>query len=309
MAISRLTPVPLRSLWPNEAYDFTTWLAENLDLLGETLGMELSLLEQEASAGVFCADILAEDASGDAVVIENQLERTDHDHLGKLITYLSNLDAKGAIWITSAPGLEHEKAIHWLNEMLPADTALYLVRLDAYQIENSPPAPLLTVVAGPSPDARQIGGKKKELAEREVKRREFWRTLLERANRRTDLHSQRAPITGSSLGAGAGKSGISFEYTVRMHDAAVGLRVQRDTPERSKRIFDALHNRRGAIEQEFGHPLEWQPKEEVKTCHILHTMEVGGWKDEDRWPQIQEEMVDAMVALERALAPEIARLP
>lgn len=309
MAISRLTSVPLRSLWPNEAYDFTTWLAENLDLLGETLGMELSLLQQEARAGVFSADILAEHASGDAVVIENQLGRTDHDHLGKLITYLSNLDAKAAIWITSEPRLEHEKAIHWLNEMLPADTAFYLVRIEVYQIEDSPPAPLLTVVAGPSPDARQIGGQKKELAEREVKRREFWRALLERAKRRTDLHSQRSPITGSSLGAGAGKSGISFEYTVRMHDAAVGLRIQRDAPAESRRILDILQARREKIEQEFGRPLEWQPKEDLKTCYIVHTMDGGGWKDEDRWPELQEEMVDAMVRLERAFAPEIARLP
>ena len=195
MAISRLKSVPLRSLWPNEAYDFTTWLAENLDLLGETLGMELSLLEQEASAGVFSADIPAEDASGNPVVIENQLERTDHDHLGKPITYLSNLDAKAAVWITSEPRLEHEKAIHWLNETLPADAAFYLVRIETYQIEDSPPAPLLTVVAGPSPDACQIGGQKKELAQREVIRRKLWTTLLERANRRTGLH----PLLGSSL--------------------------------------------------------------------------------------------------------------
>jgi len=86
MHISRLESVSLRELWPDEARDFTTWLAENLDFLGEALGMELSLVEQEAAAGPFSADILAEDGSGNPVVIENQL--------GKLITYLSNLDAK-----------------------------------------------------------------------------------------------------------------------------------------------------------------------------------------------------------------------
>ena len=154
MHISRLEAVPLRELWPNEARDFTTWLAENLDWLGESLEMELSLVEQEASAGPFSADILAEDGGGNPVVIENQLERTDHDHLGKLITYLSNLDAKIAVWVTSDPRPEHEQAIHWLNEVVPLDTAFYLVKVEAFRIENSPPAPALTVVAGPSVERR-----------------------------------------------------------------------------------------------------------------------------------------------------------
>jgi hypothetical protein len=308
MAISRLTSVPLRELWSHEAYEFTTWLGENLNLLGETLGMDLSLLEQEVAAGAFSADLLAETDSGDAVVIENQLERTDHDHLGKLITYLSNLDARAAVWITSEPRPEHERAILWLNEMLPADTAFYLVRIEAYKIEDSPPAPLLTVVAGPSPEARQIGDKKKELAERDIRRREFWRTLLERANQKTSLHSQRSPITGSALDAGAGKSGIVFQYRIRTHDAAVGLRIRRETPEDSKRIFDVLHQRKQTIEERFGDRLEWRPKEDMRTCHAFHLIDTGGWKDEENWQEIQEDMVDAMVRLEQALKPEIERL-
>ena len=308
MAIGRLESVPLRQLWPYEAYDFTTWLAENLDLLGEPLDMELSLLQREATTGTFSADILAEDASGDAVVIENQLEHTDHDHLGKLITYLSNLDAKTAIWVTSEPRPEHEKAIHWLNEMLPADTAFFLVKLEAYRIGDSPPAPLFSVVAGPSLEARQIGSQKKELAERHIKRREFWRQLLERAKQRTNLHAQRSPTTDTWLNAGAGKSGIVFQYRVRMHDACVGLRIRRDTAEDSKRIFDALHERKETIETRFGHDLDWRPGEDIKACHIMYPIDTGGWRDEEHWPQIQDEMVDAMVRLERALAPEIARL-
>lgn len=142
MTISRLQKVPLRELWRHEAHGFTHWLAENLDFLGEALGFEITLVEREATAGPFSADILAEDTDGNYVIIENQLEQTDHDHLGKLITYLSNLEAKKAIWITSAPRPEHEKAIHWLNETLPADTAFYLLKLEAYRIDDSSPAPL-----------------------------------------------------------------------------------------------------------------------------------------------------------------------
>ncbi|MCD6520442.1 MAG: DUF4268 domain-containing protein, partial [Anaerolineae bacterium] len=146
--LGKLEKVPLRTIWRNEAYDFTAWLADNLDFLGEAVGLEISFTEREKAVGSFSVDILAEDSDGNVVVIENQLERTDHDHLGKLITYLSNLDAKAAIWISSDPRPEHEAAIHWLNEMLPADTAFYLLKLEAYRIGDSLPAPLLTVVAG-----------------------------------------------------------------------------------------------------------------------------------------------------------------
>ena len=93
--VGKLVPVPLRDVWAKEAKDFTTWLSNNLDVLSECLGLELTSLETEKSVGPFAADILAEDRDGFHVVIENQLERTDHDHLGKLITYLSNLDANG----------------------------------------------------------------------------------------------------------------------------------------------------------------------------------------------------------------------
>jgi hypothetical protein len=270
--------------------------------------MELSLLQREASAGTFSADILAETDNGDAIVIENQLERTDHDHLGKLITYLSNLDARAAIWLTSEPRPEHERAILWLNEMLPADTAFYLVRLEAYRIEDSPPAPLLTVIAGPSPEAREIGTTKKELAERQVKMREFWETLLERSNRKTSLYSQISASTESWLNAGAGTKGIVFQFRVRMHDASVGLRIRLATAEDSRQVFDALRARKETIEQKFGQRLEWKPKDDLKMCEIVYPMDVGGWKDEESWPEIQEEMVDAMVRLEKALAPEIAQL-
>jgi hypothetical protein len=308
MTIGRLTQVSLRKLWPHEAYNFTTWLGKNLDLLSETLGIEITLLEREASAGTFSVDILAETDSGDAIVIENQLERTDHDHLGKLITYLSNLNARAAVWITSEPRPEHEKAIDWLNEMLPADTAFYLVRVEAYQIGDSPPAPQLTIVAGPSPEARQIGDHKKELASRQVAMREFWKELLEHTNRRTALYSQRSPTTDSWLNAGAGKTGIVYQYRIRKNDASVGLRIRRDTAEESQQIFNALHQEKREIEQEFGAHLNWELRENYRACYIVYPIETGGWSNEEAWPKIQEEMVDAMIRLENAIAPEINRL-
>lgn len=308
MSISRLESVPLRELWANEAKDFTTWLAENLDFLGEKLGLELSVVEREASVGPFSADILAEDSNGNPVIIENQLERTDHDHLGKLITYLSNLDAKLAIWITSEPRPEHEKAIHWLNEALPADTAFYLLKIEAYRIGDSSPAPLLNIVAGPSPEARQIGVQKKELAQRHLIRLEFWGQLLEKAKERTKLHARISPGKENWLGAGSGKSALWFNYVIRMSDSQVELYIDMGEAEINKRIFDQLYANKEKIETTFGDSLDWQRLDDRRACRIRHRLTGGGLTDWDRWPEIHETMIDAMVRLEKSLKPHVKQL-
>jgi RecB family endonuclease NucS len=113
--VGKIKRVPLREVWKNEAHDFTSWLFNNLEILGEEMNIKLVPIEKEGKAGSFSVDIVAEDEMGQKTVIENQLEKTNHDHLGKIITYLSNLDAKIAIWISSDPKQEHERAIDWLN--------------------------------------------------------------------------------------------------------------------------------------------------------------------------------------------------
>ena len=130
--IGKLKKVPLREIWKDEAKNFTSWLGENIDTLNDALEINLSITDKEKSVGPFSADLVAEDENGDVVAIENQLEKTDHDHLGKIVTYLSNLDnAKTAIWITGNPREEHKKAIDWLNEFTPDDIAFYLIKVEA----------------------------------------------------------------------------------------------------------------------------------------------------------------------------------
>jgi hypothetical protein len=138
--------------------------------LRDQLGLDLTVVEREKSVGPFSVDILAKDAGGRLVIIENQLERTDHDHLGKVLTYLANLDAKVAIWITSDPRPEHVTAIDFLNENVPSDTQFYLIKLQAFRIGGSDPAPLFTVEAGPSEERTAGGEIKKEFAEKDKRR-------------------------------------------------------------------------------------------------------------------------------------------
>src|SRR5256714_14477763 len=118
--IGKIQRVLLRDVWKHEAHNFTRWLQENLDVLGDALGIPLANAEREQSAGDFSVDLIAEDSAGNAVIIENQLEKSDHDHLGKLITYLAVSEAKTAIWIVAHPRPEHVSAVSWLNESYAA---------------------------------------------------------------------------------------------------------------------------------------------------------------------------------------------
>ena len=161
--------------------------------------------EREQSTGNFNVDILAEDESGNTVIIENQLEKSDHDHLGKIITYLTSFDAKIAIWIVSEPREEHIKAISWLNES--TDSEFYLLKVEGIQIGDSNPAPLLTKIVGASQEAKMVGSAKKEKTELHKIRYKFWSGLLEKAKGRLKLFNAISPTAYNWIGASSGVRG------------------------------------------------------------------------------------------------------
>ncbi len=306
--IGKIHRVPLRDVWKHESLDFTKWLQDNIDVLNDVLDLSLSSAEREQPAGDFYVDLVAEDEDGNTVVIENQLEKSNHDHLGKLITYLASVGAKTAIWIVAEPRPEHVSAIAWLNESSPA--AFYLLKIEGIKIGDSTPAPLLTQIVGPSEESRKVGETKKELAERYVIRQAFWSKLLERAKERTKLHANISPGQYSWIGTSAGRRGLGFNYAVRQHEASVELYIDRgkDTDEENKTIFDTLVASKDDIEATFGEPLEWQRLESKRACRIRKEIELGGYRDEARWPANQDAMIDAMIRLEKALKPHIAKL-
>jgi len=308
--IGRLERVNLREVWANEATNFTTWLERHLDILSEHIGIDLSALEREKSVGSFSADIYAEGPNGDTVVIENQLEKTDHDHLGKLVTYLSYLEAKTAIWITSDPRPEHATAINWLNEIAPLDVSFFLVKVEAYKIGDSEPAPLFTTICGPSPEAKIVGKQKQELAGRYLKRLGFWTELLEKARNKTNLHSNISPSKDNWIMAGAGKSGMGWLYNIVMTEALVELFIDRgaDRKEETDEIYEKLLNDREGIEKRFGEALIWDQVEGRRVCRIKSICKFGGLKNEDSWDQIQEDLIDRMMRLEGALREPLSKI-
>lgn len=307
MAIGKLTAVPLRELWKHEERGFSAWLENNIETLAEVLGTSLSVVQREKSTGSFQVDLIAEDHNGDLVVIENQLGATDHDHLGKVLTYLVNLDAKTAVWITSNPRPEHLRAIEWLNECTPADIAFYLVRLAAYRIGGSDAAPLFSVIAAPSTEAKAIGKRKKELGERHVLRLEFWEALLKRAKEKGfTLHANRSPTPENWIAAGSGKTGMSFNYYIWFEgQTAAELYIDTGDKEQNKRIFDQLHDKKASIEERFGGTLLWERLDDRIASRVRVLLHEGGLEDKERWTSIHDSMIDAMSRLYKALKPHI----
>lgn len=308
-SIGRIEKVDLREVWPHEAYDFTRWLGENLDLLSEELGIDLADAETESAAGDFCCDVLARDTTDRTIIIENQLERSDHDHLGKLLTYFAMMNAEAAIWIVSEARPEHVSAVSWLNENSEAD--FYLVQVEAIRIGDSPPAPLLTRIVGPSAEKNEILARQRELTDRERLRRHFWSGLLQRAKEKTNLHANISPSGDSWIAASSGVRGFGFEYRIRQHDAGVEVAIDfgPGQGDENAHVFEVLKQHRDEVEGEYGAQLEWDRSESRRKCRIADTLEVGGYRDlEDDWPTIQEAMIDAMIRLERALRPHIDTL-
>lgn len=308
--VGKLEPVPLRDVWSHEALDFTKWLFNNIEILNEQLGLSLTAIEQEKSVGPFSVDILAEDSGGRPVIIENQLEKTDHDHLGKVLTYLSNLDAKVAIWISTNPRPEHITAINYLNEIVPQDTNFFLVKAQAFKIGDSKPAPLFTVEAGPS-EERTAGGKvKKEFAEKDKYRYEFFEQLLTRCNEKTNLFSNVSPAGYQNwVNAGAGKMGLGWAMTIMRKAARVELYLAGPDPELIKQRYDLLLSHKPEIEETYGGPLIWDFKEGRKQHYVRIPIDVGGLDDADNWEDIQDNMIDKIIKLEKALRSHIKDLP
>lgn len=307
--IGKLEPVDLREIWKNEEKDFNQWLAENLDYLSDAVGIEMSIVEEDVKPGTFKADIIAKDPEDNMVVIENQLEQTDHDHLGKIITYLTNLEAKTAIWITKRPRAEHIRAVSWLNDVTPEDVSFYLVKLEAYKIGDSEPAPLFSVIVSPDPEIKDIRRKRGELAERDKLRLEFWEKLFSLSREKGfKLFTNLPPKKDDWISTGAGRSGFFFTYIILKDNAAIQLYIDSGDKDRNKRIFDLLFEKREKIESQFGEKLHWERLDDRIASRIIYYLNIGGLDQKEKWPEIQEKMVEEMKRFSAALKPYIKQI-
>lgn len=306
LGIGKLRRVALREVWKHEAYDFTQWLQANVDVLNEALSFNLVNIDREQAAGAFSIDLVAEDENGGKVIIENQLEKSNHDHLGKLITYLTAMNARAAIWIVSEPRPEHVAAMSWLNDNSSAD--FYLLKVEAVQIGDSAPAALMTVIVGPSDDKSTVARTNREFSARHDIRHSWWVRLLDRPDNK--LHAHIAPGTVSWLGTSSGVRGLQLNYVVGQDLSRVELYLDKGKglDAENKAIFDQLMTNKAAIETAFGGPLVWERLDGQRSCRIKADVQGGYRSPEEEWDGIQAKLVNAMNRLEAALRPHLKAL-
>jgi hypothetical protein len=239
----------------------------------------------------------------------NSIRLANHDHLGKLITYLAAVEAKAAIWLVSDPRPEHVAAIAWLNASSSA--TFYMVKVEAVRIGASPAAPLFTLIVGPSEDAKEVGQTKREIAERYGIRKRWWTQLVERSAAISKLHAHITPGEYSWIGTSSGVRGLNLNYVVTQEECAAELYVDRgkDSDAENESIFDQLQANKDDIEKGFGGPLSWERLEGKRACRIRFTQTGGGYRSpEEKWPSIQDGIISAMNRLEQALRPYLKTL-
>jgi len=262
--LGKISNVDLRTVWKNEEYDFSVWLAEpeNLALLSEEIGVDIQLVKREARVGNYSLDILAEEeATGRKIIIENQLEDTDHQHLGKIIMYAAGYNAEIIIWIFKDISEEYRQAIDWLNENTGEKIAFFGVKIELWQIGDSASAPKFQIISKPNEWAKifKQGGDKGEITNTKIKQFEFWTKLKSYAQEKKLPIQFRSPRYQQyfDVSLGSADAHISLSINTKAGILSCVLYINDN-----KELFIYLESRKDVIEKELNiSPLEWRNTE------------------------------------------------
>lgn len=311
MDFEELVNVDPRSFWKNEAHDFTPWLFDNLARLGRALDLQIEATTQEHPIGDFSLDILAVDLqSKRPVIIENQLGATDHDHLGKLLTYAGGTDAAIVIWIATELREEHRQALEWLNSKTIEGVDFFVVVVEVVKIGASKPAVLFKPIVRPNEWQKQtLKAARAGRSEKGEKYRHFYQPLLDELREQHHFSNARVAQPQCWYAFSSGHTGFKYsanftgENTVRAE-----VYIDCDDRETTKARFDALHEQRAVIEREFGEPLEWQRLDDRRACRICIHRSGAVEDDEAQLVEIREWLIDRLLRLKLVFGPRIASL-
>jgi hypothetical protein len=309
--LGTLQRVDLRAFWEDEARQFTPWLAspENLKLLGDAIGIELECEATESRVGIFKADIVAKEVgTDDRVIIENQLERTDHDHLGKLLTYASGLGAKVVVWVAEEISDEHRRAMDWLNEITGDNFSFFALEIELWRINDSDPAPKFNLVCRPNDWAKSLTGADAGSVPTETKlsQLEFWSAFVEFGKRKGSSVSFRKPRPQNwySLAVGRSRFNLSLTANTKLHRIGCELYIRH--PRHSKKAFALLLEQKEAIESELGQ-LDWQELPHRRDCRIVQ-YRTGDIEDRSQWPDQHAWLLDRLGAFRRVFSNRVRAL-
>lgn len=279
----------LRSVWKNEATDFTVWLSEteNLNLLGDTLGIEIDLIKREAPAGAFSIDIFAEEVnSGRKIIIENQLENSNHDHLGKIITYASAKQADIVIWIVKKARDEHKQAIEWLNEKTDEDIEFYLLEIELWKIGDSAVAPKFSIISAPNGWMKNNKAVDKNSNSLQALQYEYWEKFLIYAETNCEFVSKKHTTAGSrtwmNINAETNKCLISITISTQKKEMKSMIYFYN----KNKDVFERFKFFEDEIKQIYSNKLEWITWKKDCTIRLVEHADItdkNDWNRQFEW--------------------------
>ncbi len=259
-----------RQVWPDEARDFTPWLAENLSRLSDVLGMDLELTSREAAVGDFSCDLLARDlGTGHIVIIENQFGSTNHDHLGKLLTYAAGLEAEAIVWVAEKVREEHRQTLEWLNRHTDAAIRFFAIVVEVMQIDTSPAAVNFKPVVFPNEWQRKARESAEGSSPRGEAYRQYFQVLLDELREKHRFTSARVGLPNNWYSFRSGVPGVDYSTSF-----AQGGRVRVEAyidfgdADTNKALFDRLHSEREDLERAFGEPLSWERLDERRASRV-----------------------------------------
>ena len=309
--LERLIKVPLREFWEGEASDFTPWLAEeeNISLLGETIRVELEVEAQERNVGQFRADILCKDTVTDSwVLIENQLERTDHSHLGQLLTYAAGLEAVTVVWIAEGFTDEHRAALDWLNEITDEKFSFFGLEIELWRIGDSPMAPKFNVVSHPNDWTKTVSRiSRNELTSVQQLYLEYWTTLREILEERNGviMPVKSLPRYWMPFAVGRSNFSLSASTSVKGQWVCVSLTL---TGKDGKDHFYLLERDKAGIEEEVGAELKWGGKYVQKQSYISLSLYDTDLEDRQDWDRQHQWLCEQLETFYKVFSRRVKEL-
>lgn len=312
--LGSLSRANLRDVWPHEAHDFTPWLVQHIDELARVLQLELEVEAREADVGAFSLDILARDLGRDRlVVIENQLEPTDHVHLGQLITYAAGLEAGVVVWVSAEFREEHRQALDWLNRGDNNETEYFGVEIELVRVDDSRPAPSFRLVAYPnnwSRAQRRTGGHDGATPSGlRLRYQAFFQTLIDELREAHRFTNARAGQPQNWYSFASGKAGLTYGMSFATSgELRTELYIDLQDKAKNEALFDALAAQKSALEHAFGEPLRWERLDARRACRIACYTQGSIDDPSDRLELHRKWSVERLLRFRRVFGPLLANL-